>query len=181
MSETTIYSIGHSNQSIDEFLDLLSLNRIGALVDVRRYPTSRRLPHFGRQALASAVKERDIAYHWFESLGGHREEGLGDASPNHGLRDESFRNYADYMLSDTYGEAVKSLLEIAGSRPAAVMCAEASYHHCHRRLLCDYLTVAGVEVLHILSDGSTIPHELTDAARSSDRQLTYPEVLPLFD
>lgn len=181
MPATTIYSIGHSNQSIDEFLDLLTQNQIKALVDVRRYPTSRRLPHFGRQALATAVEHRAIAYHWFEALGGHREDGLGEESPNHGLRNESFRNYADYMLSDAYGEAVASLLKMSESQATAVMCAEASYHHCHRRLLCDYLTVGGVEVLHILPDGTTTPHELTESARSSERQLTYPEVLPLFD
>lgn len=181
MPPTTIYSIGHSNQSIDEFVDLLAGHRIEALVDVRRYPTSRRLPHFGRQALAAAVKQRGVAYHWLEGLGGHREEGLEQDSPNHGLRNASFRNYADYMLTEPFGKAIEQLFEISQQRRAAVMCAEASYRHCHRRLLCDYLVVAGVEVLHILSDGSLAPHELTDAARTQDARLTYPEILPLFD
>ena len=131
--------------------------------------------------MASAVQEQGVAYHWLEGLGGHREEGLQDESPNHGLRNESFRNYADYMLTESFGKAVDQLLQIAQAQSSAVMCAEADYTHCHRRLLCDFLTVSSAEILHILPGGAVAPHVLTPTASTRDTRLIYPEVLPLFD
>ena len=180
MNETVIYTIGHSNHSIDEFIALLTQHDIEALVDIRRFPSSRRLPHFNQPELAKALEQHGTEYHWLESLGGHRKEGMPD-SPNLGIKDESFRHYADHMLGDEFREGADRLLEIADNKRVAIMCAEKSFHDCHRKLTSDFLVAGGAVVQHILADGTLEPHKLSDLAKVQDASVTYPESHPLFD
>jgi len=180
MNQSVIYTIGHSNHSIDQFIDLLMQHGIESLVDVRRFPSSRRLPHFNRPNLAEAVAEHGIEYHWLESLGRHRKKGLAD-SPNCGWKDESFRNYGNHMLGDEFRAGIDRLLEIAENTCVAIMCAEKSFHDCHRKLSSDFLVASGAEVQHILADGTLERHRLSDGAKVEDGKVTYPESYPLFD
>ena len=180
MNRTELFTIGHSNHTIDRLVALLKQHEIESLVDVRRFPSSRRLPHFNRPNLAEVLKEHGIDYHWLESLGGHRNKGLAD-SPNFGIRDQSFRNYADHMLSDDFREGADWLLGIAENRRVAIMCAEKSLHDCHRKLTSDFLVAGGAVVKHVLADGPLEPHKLSELAKLEDRNVTYPEHHPLFD
>ena len=180
MNQFEIYTIGHSNHAMDHFIALLKQHEIEALADVRRFPSSRRLPHFNRPNLAGALEEHGIEYHWLELLGGHRAEGLAE-SPNFGIKDASFRNYADHMLGDEFRQGADQLLEIAENRRVAIMCAEKSFHECHRKLTSDFLVAGGAVVQHILADGKLESHNLSDGAKERDGSVTYPESHPLFD
>jgi len=179
--ELQIFTIGHSSHPLGSFVWLLRKHRIEALVDIRRYPGSRRHPHFSRESLSASLLEEDIEYHWLDALGGHRT-GAKDAppSPNRGVEDESFRAYADYMASDEFKRGVAKLLAIAGNRRSSIMCAEGDYRHCHRHLLCDYLAANGVTVLHILPTGEVKPHMLTPGAKVVEGTVTYPGQPTLF-
>lgn len=177
-----ILTIGHSNHSVGTFLWLLRKHEIEALVDVRRYPVSRRHPHFNREALSASLAEEDIEYIWLESLGGNRKRAKdAPPSPNRGIEDESVRNYADYMASVEFRQGVMKLLEIARGHRTAIMCAENDYRRCHRQLLSDYLLANGVTVQHILPDGEVKPHALTARGRTADGTVTYPGPPTLFD
>ena len=181
MTQLHIFTIGHSNHPLDKFIHLLKRHEIESLVDVRRYPSSRRLPHFNRDDLASSLEESSIGYHWLELLGGRRQKRADFDSPNFGITDESFRNYADYMLGDEFRQGVEMLLEIAADQETAIMCAEADFQQCHRRLVSDYLVANGVGVQHILGDGELRAHKLAHGAKGTGSCVTYPERLPLFD
>ncbi len=180
MNQVKTYTIGHSSHAIDQFVALLKQHDIEALVDVRRFPSSRRLPHFNRPDLANALGEHSIEYHWLESLGGHRKEGLAD-SPDFGIRDQSFRNYADHMLGDEFRAGADRLLKIAENKRVAIMCAEKSFQECHRKLVSDFLLANGVTVQHILVTGELAEHKLSEGAKVQDGEVTYPESHPLFD
>lgn len=177
-----LFTVGHSNQTWPRFLDLLRQNGIDALADVRRFPSSRSFPHFNRAKLAAALREQGIEYHWLAGLGGRRGPAKTDSpSPNTGLRNSSFRNYADYMLTDEFRRAIDELLSIAASKRTAIMCSEAVFWRCHRRLISDYLLTRGASVQHIFPDGQTRPHALTAGASLRNGRLTYPGQLQLFD
>ena len=152
-----LYTIGHSTHSLDEFLGLLARHGIEALADIRRYPGSRKYPHFNRDNLASALPRAGVEYHWFEGLGGRRK-GSGGSPRNLGLRNESFRAYADYMATPEFHEAVGRLLGLAGRKRTAYMCSEGLFWRCHRRLVSDYLLVKGIEVHHIMPDGDPVSY-----------------------
>ncbi len=170
-----LFSIGHSNQPIDRFLGLLAQHRIEALVDIRRFPGSRKYPHWNQQNLAASLQEAGIEYHWMEALGGRRRsKKAGPASPNLGLRNEGFRSYADYMLTEEFHQAAGKLLEIAARKRTAMMCAEAVYWRCHRRLVNDFLLANHVAVQHIFPNGEVRPHKLTEGARVEQGEVTYP-------
>jgi uncharacterized protein (DUF488 family) len=175
-----IYSIGHSNYELPRLLDLLAQHNIGALVDIRRFPGSRKFPHLGQPSLMTALPEAGIEYHWLEALGGRRGAPKGEAtSRNFGLRNESFRNYADYMSTAEFRQGVDELLKIAGAKRAAMMCSEAVFWRCHRRLVSDYLLAQGVTVQHIMPTGKLHPHTLTSGAKVEHGDVTYPGE-PLF-
>lgn len=182
-----VFTIGHSNRSMDDFLELLRTAGIKALADIRRFPGSRMYPHFNRESLSVALSSEGIAYEWIERLGGRRPAGRKDApSPNRGLRNASFRAYADYMATPAFEDGLAQLLELARARPTAMMCAEAVYWRCHRRLVSDCLTARGVEVLHIQDRGKPQPHALTPGAVAAEGRVSYPTAnanahdLPLF-
>ena len=159
-----IFTIGHSNRHMEDFIGLLRHFGIQLLADVRRYPSSRKFPHFNREALQRRLDKEGIGYDWFESLGGFRHRPPKKASPNTGLESPGFRNYADYMLTDAFQQAVEKLLAFTADHPAAIMCAEKLYWKCHRRLLSDCLTTRGVKVEHIIERNVCRSHVLTPGA-----------------
>jgi uncharacterized protein (DUF488 family) len=166
-----VWTIGHSTRSLDEFLALLHAHRIQAVADVRRYPGSRRWPHFAGPALAAALKSRDIDYLWLPKLGGRRTP-LPD-SHNTAWRSASFRGYADHMETEVFAEGLNALLALLYGQRTALMCAEALWWRCHRSLLADLLRWLGFEVHHIQSLTSTVPHAYSSAARIVGGRLTY--------
>jgi uncharacterized protein (DUF488 family) len=179
----TVWTVGHSNRSTEDLIDLLAPHGIELLVDVRRFPGSRRHPQFGRDALAGALAEAGIAYRHEEDLGGRRS--ARPDSPNTAWENAGFRGYADYTATDAFRRALAGLEEEAGRRRTAVMCAEALPWRCHRRLIADALVARGAEVLHVLPSGRAEPHELHPQARlRPDGTLVYPaasEQLGLFE
>jgi len=136
------------------------------------FPASRRLPHFNRESLEKALPAAGIAYVWVKDLGGRRKKQPSE-SPNIALRNDSFRNYADYMLTPQFQNAAAKLVSLAEEKPTAIMCAERVYFRCHRMLVSDYLTAHGNEVQHIDATGPTRPHKLLPEARMIDGQLIY--------
>jgi|SRR5579859_3799311 len=168
-----IWTIGHSTRSGEEFIALLQDNQVKALADVRRFPGSRRYPQFGQAQLASALEKSGIEYFHFPDLGGRRRP--RPDSPNTAWRNEAFRGYADYMMTEPFRAAVERLLKVARSKRAAMMCAEAVWWQCHRGLIADYLKAMGHAVWHISGTGRVEPHPFTSAARIVDGQLSYAE------
>jgi uncharacterized protein (DUF488 family) len=168
----TIFTIGHSTRSLKELIAGLQAHGIQTLVDIRSFPMSRRLPHFNREALEKSLPEAGIRYVWMKELGGRRKK-IRDDSPNVALRSPSFRNYADYMLTDDFRQAIEELVRLAEHSRTAYMCAERLYFRCHRMLASDWLVAHGHEVLHIDGTGPAKPHRLMDEARLVDGQLIY--------
>ena len=166
-----IWTIGHSTRSLEGFLDLLAENRIEAVADVRRYPGSRRWPHFAQTSLALTLEKRGLVYQWFLELGGRRTP--RSDSPNTAWRNAAFRGYADYMATEEFAEGLSRLVNLAYGLRTAVMCAEALWWRCHRGLIADLLRWLGFEVIHIMGPRSTASHPYTAAARIVRGQLTY--------
>jgi len=133
------------------------------VADVRRFPRSRRHPHFNGDALWASLAERGIAYRHFEALGGRRQ-GRGGASPHTLWREEMFRNYADHAETPEFRAALRALIDLAEERRVAILCAEAVWWRCHRRIVADYCIAAGAGVTHILDLGKLVPAQLTDGA-----------------
>jgi uncharacterized protein (DUF488 family) len=168
----TLYTIGHSTRPLDEFVAVLQAHAIQTLVDIRSLPMSRRLPHFNREALEKTLAEAGIRYVWLKELGGRRKK-IRDDSPNIALRNDSFRNYADYMLTDEFQQGVAELVTLAKQSRTAYMCAERVYFRCHRMLVSDWLVAHGHEVLHIEGTGPVREHKIMDEARLIDGQVIY--------
>ena len=168
-----LYTIGHSTRELADFLALLEEHDIRSLVDVRRFPGSRRHPHFGSEALARSLADAGIVYRHAPELGGRRES--APDSPNGWWRNASFRAYADYMGSPAFQDALAALLDGAHERPTVIMCAEAVPWRCHRNLISDAAAASGISVEHILDTGKTQTHVLNPAARvQPGRPPTYP-------
>ena len=180
MAAVCVYTIGHSTRSTAQLIELLHAERIDLVVDVRRFPRSRRHAHFNIETLPAALAESRIDYRHFEALGGRRKRSLTeDASPNTGWEAEGFRNYADYAMTAPFREALDTLIALAQTRTAAIMCAEALWWQCHRRIISDYLLIAGIDVIHILGDHETKPAELTSgAAPQANGTIHYPPLQP---
>ena len=168
----TVYTIGHSTRSLEELIESLQAHGIRMLVDIRAFPASRRLPHFNRESLEEALPKAGIEYRWMKQLGGRRKK-LHDDSPNIALRNDSFRNYADYMLTEAFNNAIEELVRLAEQQPTAIMCAERVYFRCHRMLISDYLVAHGHEVLHIDDAAPARPHKMMQEARVIDGHLIY--------
>ncbi len=159
-----ICTIGHSTRALADFTAMLAAAGVACVADVRRFPRSRRHPHFNGDALAHSLAEAGISYRHFEALGGRR--GKAPAKPSHNTlwREEPFRNYADYAETEEFRAALDALVALAAERPVAVMCAEAVWWRCHRRIIADYLVARGLEVVHILDKGKLEPATLTPGA-----------------
>lgn len=168
----TVYTIGHSTRTLYELIAALRAHHIRTLVDIRSYPGSRRLPQFNRESLERSLPEAGIRYVWEKRLGGRRKKILSE-SPNTGLRNDSFRNYADHMLTPEFQQGAADVLKLAEESPTAIMCAERVWFQCHRMLVSDYYVAHGVDVRHIDSDGPTKAHRLTKEARVVDGRLVY--------
>jgi uncharacterized protein (DUF488 family) len=169
---TTLFTIGHSTRTLDELAEVLGAHSIATLVDIRSFPMSRRLPHFNRESLEKTLPEVGIRYIWMKELGGRRKK-IRDDSPNFALRSPSFRNYADYMLTQEFQRSIAQLIDVAGQSRTAYMCAERVYFRCHRMLVSDWLTAHGHQVLHIDGTGPAKPHKLLSEARVIDGELIY--------
>ena len=161
-----IYTIGHSTRTLDELISLLREHEIQRLADIRRYPGSRRYPHFSKESLEKTLP---IDYVHVPALGGRRRP-LPD-SPNTAWRNEQFRGYADYMSTREFADALDGLL--ASDLRTAIMCAEAVPWRCHRNLVADELTRRGHEVIHIIGPGSAQKHELNKLASVEGEHLVY--------
>jgi uncharacterized protein (DUF488 family) len=170
----TIFTIGHSTRELAGFSRVLQAHDIRLLEDIRAFPMSRRHPHFNRERLELWLPEIGCDYVWEKDLGGRRGRQMpAEQSPNIALRDPSFRNYADYMLSSTFAGAIARLVERGAKCNTAIMCAEQLYFRCHRMLVSDYLVAHGHTVLHILDEKPPKQHALTKEARMVDGQLVY--------
>ena len=168
---TRVWTIGHSTRSINDFIEALAWEKIGALIDVRRFPASRRYPYFNKEELGRSLAAAGIIYLHLPELGGRRSTRRD--SHNTGLRNASFRGYADYMETDSFREGINRLLGFANAHRTAIMCAEALWWRCHRSLISDYLISKGIEVIHIAGAGKTEAHHYTSAARFIDGKLSY--------
>jgi uncharacterized protein (DUF488 family) len=171
-----IHRIGHSNRPLNAFVKLLQAHRIEVLADVRRFPGSRKHPQYNGDALAVSLAEDGIEYVFLgESLGGRRPRSVpASESPNGGLQNGSFRNFADYMMTPEFREGVDRLRSLAAGRAVCVMCSEGWWARCHRRLIADYLVADGTEVRHISSRIRAEPHQLDPIAVGSPGRVLYP-------
>ncbi len=168
-----IWTVGHSTHSFDEFVALLAQHGITLVADIRAVPKSRRHPHFQADALARNLPDRGVAYRHLPRLGGWRRAEAD--SPNGAWRNDSFRGYADYAMGSEFAEGLTQLRELAAAQPSAMMCSEALWWRCHRRLVADRLVVGGDTVCHISSDGHVSAHQLTSFATvGAYGQVTYP-------
>lgn len=170
-SGRVIWTVGHSTHPKDEFVEILARHGIEAVADVRRYPGSRRHPHFSPGPLAGSLGGAGIEYVPFPELGGRRTP--RPDSPHVAWRNAAFRGYADYMDTPEFERALAQLTELAGRERVAVMCSEAVWWRCHRALIADRLKADGWTVLHITGRGEPREHPYTAVARVSDGRLEY--------
>jgi uncharacterized protein (DUF488 family) len=169
----TIYTVGHSTRTTEQFLELLKAHGIEELVDVRTIPKSRHNPQFGTEELAASLQQAGIAYMHLGKLGGLRH--ASKDSINLGWQNTSFRGFADYMATPEFKSGLDELKSLAEQKTVAIMCAEAVPWRCHRSLISDALTIQGWQVLHIQSRKTANPHELTPFLKVQDGKITYPE------
>jgi uncharacterized protein (DUF488 family) len=167
----TVFTIGHSTRSADQFLDLLRGARVERVWDIRTFPGSRRYPHFNAERLAQELPAQGIVYEHRPELGGRRRPST-DGSPT-AWRNEGFRGYAEYMQTPEFRTALDHLIAASGEMPTAMMCSEAVPWRCHRNLVSDALVARGIEVHHIM-DGKIAPHTLTSFAVVRDGEVYYP-------
>ena len=169
--ERTIWTVGHSTLPLDEFVALLEAHGIEAVVDVRRFPGSRRNPQFNSEALRASLPGHGIEYHWIPELGGRRRP--SPDSPNTAWRNEAFRGYADHMASAEFARGLDKLFEVSGRLRTTIMCAEVLWWRCHRALISDELTARGIRVQHIADAQHATGHALTPPARIVEGHVTY--------
>lgn len=160
------YTIGHSTRSLDDFVDLLRQAEVRHIVDVRTVPRSRTNPQYNSDVLPGALSAFQIGYTHVAALGGLRGRVRGVAPATNGFwENQSFHNYADYAMSDTFARGLVELRELGHAQRCAIMCAEALWWRCHRRIIADYLIAAGESVFHILGPGHIEPAQKTVAAK----------------
>jgi uncharacterized protein (DUF488 family) len=168
----TVLTIGHSNRTWKEFLELLRAHRIKRVIDVRSIPRSRHNPQFNRKILSTKLRAARIGYVHLRKLGGLRHARRD--SPNMGWRNISFRGFADYMQTPEFEPGLQRLMKLAGQKRSAIMCAEAVPWRCHRSLIADALTVRGIQVEDIMSMKRSQVHSLTSFVKVSDSHIIYP-------
>jgi uncharacterized protein (DUF488 family) len=175
----TVYTIGHSTRTIDEFIAILRDAGVTGIVDVRRFPASRRHPQFNAGTIAAVVADAGILYHHIPELGGRRGEQRSGPSRNDLWKVDAFRHYADYAETPAFAAALGELEALARARPTAYMCAEAVWWQCHRRLITDYLLARGWNVVHLLGPGQRQAGALTPGALpQADGTIWYPAPQP---
>lgn len=171
MTHPTVWTIGHSTREGAELVDTLKAYDIELLIDVRRFPASRRLPQFDKAALERLLSTDGIAYHWIGALGGRRRAARD--SLNTGWRVAGFRGYADYIATEEFADALFELLMLAHGMRAAIMCAEVLWWRCHRRIIADVLVSLGIGVTHIRTEQAAEPHRLRPPGRLVAGALSY--------
>lgn len=170
--QAKIYTVGHSDRTLEDFLTLLTQHDIRILVDIRAYPHSTRYPHFSEDSLKDAVTKHGIEYHWAgRHLGGMRKPARYDSHP--ALDRDSFRGFAEYMETPQFQRAIDRLTEMAMKLPTTIMCAEKQALSCHRSLISDYLVSGNIKVEHIIDETTTINHSLSALARTESSVLVY--------
>jgi len=172
VGNSLVCTVGHSNRTIDAFVDVLRLNDIECVLDIRTIPKSRHNPQFGSDLLPASLASAGIGYRHLPGLGGLRHPHAN--SPNGGWRNASFRGFADYMQSAEFEENVELVAALARKHRCALMCAEAVPWRCHRSLVADALVLRGVQVEHIMAGQKRRPHILTPFASVEGRRITYP-------
>lgn len=170
------FTIGHSNRSLDDFVELLKEPQVQRVVDVRKMPMSRANPQFNTDRLSGALAAYQISYEHIASLGGYRGKAPGPSSDVNGFwENKSFRNYADYALSEAFHQGLEQLIEVGRKWRCAIMCSEAVWWRCHRRLIADNLIARGETVFHIMGNNRIEPARLTSGAVvRSDKTVVYP-------
>ena len=171
-----VHTLGHSTLALEDLLGLLEVHHLDAIADVRRYPASRRHPHFAREPLAASLAARAVAYAWLPALGGRRA--ARPDSPHVAWRNSQFRGYADHMDTAEFRDGLGDLVGLAERHRVAVMCAEAVPWRCHRQLIADALVARGVEVMHVTGPGRAEPHRLTPFARVIGDRVVYDRGVP---
>ena len=171
MTLKSIWTIGHSTRSLNEFIEMLQSFQIGLVVDIRRFPGSKRYPHYNKDALQASLSENKIEYTHIEKLGGRRKPVSN--SHNNAWRLAAFRGYADYMETNDFHEAVEEMELLASKNKVAYMCSEAVWWSCHRSLISDYLKFRGWLVVHIMGVNRSEEHPYTKPARIEDNKLVY--------
>jgi uncharacterized protein (DUF488 family) len=172
MAAKLLYTVGHSTRTLEDFVDLLAQHGVRAVGDVRRFPGSRKYPHFNVDALARSLPAVGIRYVPLPALGGRRRAAAD--SPNTGWRNEGFRGYADHMQTAEFAAGLDELVAVAGELPTAIMCAEAVPWRCHRSLIADAMLVRGWDVLDLTGPRAAKPHRLTPFARVDGTRIVYP-------
>ena len=173
-----VFTIGHSSRTIEEFAALLKAGNVGLVVDVRKMPRSRTNPQFNDDVLGDELAPYQVGYMRIAELGGLRKKSVVAEDLNAYWQNRSFHNYADYALGAEFKTGLDRLLEVSAEARTAIMCAEAVWWRCHRRIIADYLIHAGREVFHLMGDGEVHSANLTDGAVPSGEALTYPPLKP---
>jgi uncharacterized protein (DUF488 family) len=170
-----IFTVGHSNRTLDTFADLLQAGSVVTVADIRSVPRSRANPQFNLESLPGELARRGIGHVAIPELGGLRPKSRTiPAEVNAFWTNASFHNYADHALTEEFGRGLSRLLELSSGRRCAVMCAEAVWWRCHRRIVADHLIVRGRSVFHLMGEDRIDPARLTPSARVDRGRLTYP-------
>ena len=174
-----VFTIGHSTRTIPEFVDLLRHGSVELVIDIRTIPCSRRNPQYNEDALGAELQPYQLSYARIAALGGLRGRSAGvPTEVNAFWENKSFHNYADYALSDDFAAGLDELLDVSTDRRCAIMCAEAVWWRCHRRIVADYLLTRGRTVCHLLGTDRVEPARLTQGALPSGNRITYPTADP---
>ncbi|MEX0568689.1 MAG: DUF488 family protein [Candidatus Njordarchaeota archaeon] len=172
MNKRVVYTLGHSNREWGEFVDILKKYRIDIIADVRRFPSSKKFPHFNKDTLQRALGNIGIGYIWLKNLGGYRGYIKGSEKYKC-FRARGYRNYVAWMQHDEWKKDFSNLVNLCSKNIVAIMCAEKFYWRCHRKLISDALLALGLDVIHIINLHKTIPHKLTKCARIINGSLVY--------
>jgi len=167
----SLFTVGHSNQRIEKFLEILRAHRVERIMDVRRFPASRKWPHFNAESLAASLRAAAIDYVAMPQLGGRRN--FHPDSPHAAWRVKAFRGYADFMDTPEFAEELGRVISLAQEKRSALMCAEALPWRCHRSLIADSLMARGWEVLEILSEKEARPRRFPPFARMEGTRVIY--------
>ncbi|WP_313271962.1 DUF488 domain-containing protein [Stenotrophomonas sp.] len=167
-----VWTVGHSTRTWEAFREVLRVHEITTVVDVRRFPGSRKFPWFGSDAMSTQLPLDGIGYHWVPQLGGRRS--VQPESPNGAWKSASFQGYADHMASAEFADGLEQALTAAAESRTALMCAELLWWRCHRRLISDLLVHRGHQVLHIQTERAAEPHQLNPMAQAAGEGLIYP-------
>jgi uncharacterized protein (DUF488 family) len=170
-----IYTVGHSTRTIEEFVDILRGAGVTQLIDIRSHPRSRTNPQYNLDTLPETLAQYQIGHVYLKELGGRRpRQRLVDPATNSFWQNQSFHNYADYAMTEPFQAGLRELLALSKQKTSAIMCSEAVWWRCHRRIVADYLLNEGITVFHLMGAGRIEPAKMTPAAKPDESYLVYP-------